>query len=544
MTPFVPNPTDAVQRDFLERVSALFLRPETALDVVKGSKHFTDPLWHQPSALSFAAAMFALYREAMTQLAERADLPPKEKQTLRYLVEQTVEAASPANYWATNPVAQQRLIETQGQSLRQGIDNFLADLGRGRVSQSDESAFAVGETLAITPGDVVFRTPLFELIQYKPLTETVGSRPLLMVPPCINKFYIMDLQPHNSLVRHAVEQGNTVFLMSWRNPGPDLAHATWDQYIEDGVLEAIRVALEISGQKDLNLLGFCVGGTLVTAALGLLAARNQKPVHSLTLLTTLIDFSHVGALEVFINEQHVRTREATLGQGGILSGRELASTFSSLRPKDLIWNYVQRNYLLGTTPPAFDILFWNADATNLPGPFFAYYLRNTYLENRLATPGGMRVAGLPIDVSQIDVPVYAFGAKEDHIVPWASAWSSACLLGGPVRFVLGASGHVAGTINPVRSNKRSYWASKAATGPSRRKASSAEAWLAQAEEHPGSWWSDWATWLESHQGPMVKAPRRPGRAKRYESIASAPGDYVRTSADEAMQIQPRRSQPQ
>jgi polyhydroxyalkanoate synthase len=343
----------------------------------------------------------------------------------------------------------------------------------------------------------------------------------VVVPPCINKFYIMDLQPDNSLIRFMVEQGNTVFLVSWRNPTEAQGHAGWDDYLEHGPIAALRVAREITKVKQVNALGFCVGGTILTSALAVLKARGEDPVASLTLLTTLLDFSDTGEIGLFIDEQGIVAREGTIGQGGLLPARDLANTFSFLRANDLVWNYVTGNYLKGQKPQAFDLLYWNSDSTNLPGPFACWYMRNMYLENNLRVPGKLDMCGTKVDLGKLDMPVYLLATREDHIVPWHSAYLSTRLLGGKARFVLGASGHIAGVINPVSKNKRSYWINDDVN-------SDADGWLSAAEEKKGSWWSDWAGWLKPLSGEQ-RAPRKPGNAK-YKPIEPAPGRYVKERA--------------
>jgi polyhydroxyalkanoate synthase len=355
----------------------------------------------------------------------------------------------------------------------------------------------------------------------------VHERPLLVVPPCINKYYILDLQPDNSLVRYTVEQGHTVFLVSWRNPDASLSGVTWDDYIEQGVCKAIEVVQEISQQDQINALGFCVGGTLLASALAALYARGEKPVASLTLLTTLLDYTDAGVIEVFIDEAQVALREQAIGQGGLMPGRDFTSAFSSLRPNDLVWNYVKSNYLKGEDPPPFDLLYWNADATNLPGPMFCWYLRNMYLENNLRVPGKLNVAGEQIDLSKINAPTFIYGSREDHIVPWTAAYESSFLLNPKKRnrnkFVLGASGHIAGVINPPAKKKRSYWTND-------KPAASAKAWMDGAKEHPGSWWTEWSAFLSLHAGEQVRAPRKFGNEK-YKAIEPAPGRYVKAKAE-------------
>jgi polyhydroxyalkanoate synthase subunit PhaC len=434
---------------------------------------------------------------------------------------------SPANFLATNPEAHQKLIETKGESLTKGLANLLGDIQKGHISLSDEKAFEVGRNLATTEGQVVYENALFQLIQYAPLTKTVHERPLLMVPPCINKYYILDLQPENSLVRYAVEQGNTVFLVSWRNPDQSLANTTWDDYIEKGVINAINIACAIGKQDKLNVLGFCVGGTLLSTALAVLAARGEHPAAGITLLTTFLDFSDTGVLNVFVDEPQVQLREQTLKKGGLMLGRDLASTFSSLRPNDLVWNYVQSNYLKGNEPPPFDLLYWNSDSTNLPGPMFCWYLRNTYLENSLKVPGKLTVAGEKVDLAKIDAPAFIYASREDHIVPWNSAYQSTRILNPKKpelnKFILGASGHIAGVINPAAKKKRSYWTNAA-------RPASHDEWFAGAEEHPGSWWGEWSEFLAAHGGKDVKARTKLGNAQ-YQPIEAAPGRYVKAKAD-------------
>jgi polyhydroxyalkanoate synthase len=428
------------------------------------------------------------------------------------------------NFLAFNAEAQKKAIETKGESIAKGLQNLLHDLGQGHVSMTDESLFEVGRNVATTEGAVVYENELFQLIEYKPLTPQVHERPFLLVPPCINKYYILDLQPENSLIRYAVAQGHRTFVVSWRNPDQSLAHKTWDDYIEDAAIRAIHVVQEISGAEQINTLGFCVGGTILGTALAVLAARGEKPVHSVTLLTAFLDFSHTGIMDVFIDEGMVRLREQQMGQGGLMAGRDLASTFSFLRPNDLVWNYVVGNYLKGETPPPFDLLYWNGDSTNLPGPFYAWYLRNTYLENNLVKPGKLTVCGEPVDLRQVDIPAYIYGSREDHIVPIAGAYASTQVLPGKKRFVMGASGHIAGVINPPEKKKRSHWIRADGKLPH-----GFETWFEGAEEHAGSWWPDWAAWLAKHAGKEIAAPKKYGKGK-YKVIEAAPGRYVKQKA--------------
>lgn len=526
-----PGVLDAIKTDYMQKAGALWQDFISSRTPALADRRFAAPEWQSNPLTAFHAASYLLNAEFLMALADAVEASPREQQKIRFAVQQMVDAMSPANFLATNPEAQQKLIDTKGESLAKGLANMLADMQKGRISQSDESAFEVGRNVATTPGQVVFENELIQLIQYNPLTPTVHQVPLLIVPPCINKFYILDLQPENSVVRYALEQGNTVMLVSWRNPDQSLGAMTWDDYVEMGAIKAIEVTREITGQDRVNAFGFCVGGTIVATALAVLAARGDQAAASLTLLTTLLDFEDAGVLEVFIDQAQVALREQALASGGLMPGRDLATTFSALRPNDLVWNYVQSNYLKGNEPPPFDLLYWNADSTNLPGPMFCWYLRNMYLENNLREGGRLTVAGVPVNLSQIDAPVFVYGSKEDHIVPWTAAFASMNILNPKKpkanRFVLGASGHIAGVINPASKNKRSYWVNDAG---SRSRPKTANAWFEGATEHKGSWWPEWAKFLAEHGGADVKARAKPGNT-RYRPIEPAPGRYVKVRAD-------------
>ncbi len=513
------NRLGALQAEYLSRLGAL-VRSPAAPD--PADRRFADDAWRQ-GPFAWTASLYLLNEEFMKRLAESVEGgDEKTRERIRFATQQWLAAISPANFLLTNPEAQRRVVETQGESLRSGIGNLLTDLHRGRISQTDESAFEVGVNVATTPGSVVYENDLVQLIQYAPTTETVGSRPLLMVPPCINKYYILDLQPENSLVAYAAAQGHTVFMVSWKNVHADQGHLGWDDYLERGVLEPIRVVREIGGVEHINALGFCVGGTLLSTAAAVLAARGDDWIESMTLLTSFIDFSRPGSIGVFVDEHQVAYRESTIGSGGIMPGRELALTFNYLRPNDLVWNYVVANYLKGEPPPAFDLLYWNADSTNLPGPMYCWYLRHMYLQNELRQPGRLTCLDVPLDVGEIGVPTYIYASREDHIVPWQGAYESTQLLSGPLRFVLGASGHIAGVINPPAKGKRSHWLGESLP-------EDAEEWFAQAGERPGSWWPDWAQWLSAFAGERRPAPATPGNA-RYRVIEPAPGRYVKEKA--------------
>ncbi len=518
---FSRDKLEALQQNYLKEAAQLWNAGLSA-NPASTDKRFAADAWAHNPVSAFAAAVYLLNARTLLGLADAAETDEKTKAKLRFAIEQWMAASSPSNFLALNAEAQKKAIETKGESIARGMENLLKDMKQGHVSMTDESVFEVGKNVATSVGAVVFENELFQLIEYKPTTAKVYERPYLVVPPCINKFYILDLQPENSLIGYLVSQGHRTFVVSWRNPDESLKDTTWDDYIGDGAIKAIEVVREIANAKQINALGFCVGGTILGTALAVLAARDEKPLASATLLTTFLDFSDTGVLDLFIDEAFVKYREMQLGKGGILKGQELASTFSFLRPNDLVWNYVVGNYLKGETPPPFDLLYWNSDSTNLPGPMFTWYLRNTYLENNLAKPGKCTVCGEKVDLRKVDIPVYIYGSREDHIVPIGGAYGSVALLPGKKRFVMGASGHIAGVINPPAKKKRSYWTND------KLPKTHAE-WLKGAREHPGSWWTDWAAWLKPQAGKQVAAPKSYGRGK-YKAIEPAPGRYVKAKA--------------
>jgi polyhydroxyalkanoate synthase len=486
-------------------------------------RRFAGEVWSKDPRYAQLVRTYLANADLLRKTLDAAPLDERSKAQWGFALRQVIDALSPANTLATNPEALQLAMETGGASLIEGMRLFTEDLAKGRVSMTDEMAFEVGGNVATTPGSVIYENELMQLIQYTPTTGRVHQRPLVIVPPCINKYYILDLQPANSFVAHAVGQGHTVFLVSWRNAGPGQQRLTWDDYLDLGVFQAFHVARSITSVDKVNTLGFCIGGTLLASALAVAAAHGEHPAASVTLLTTLLDFGETGELGLLVSEEMVGAREAAIGSGGLLKGSELAQVFASLRANDLIWPYVVQGYLKGQAPPAFDLLFWNSDDTNLPGPMFCWYLRNTYLENKLREPGATVQAGVPVDLGAIAAPAFVYASKEDHIVPWTAAYASTQLLSGAdVRFVLGASGHIAGVINPPAKKKRSYWTA-GSTPPD------AEAWLAAAESTPGSWWPAWYEWLAPHSGPEVDAPAEPGNDE-FRSIEPAPGRYVQEKA--------------
>ncbi len=517
----------ALQKRYYEKQLALwtsFFSPEArpnrepVVAPAVTDRRFRGAEWREPY-FNYVMQSYLLGAQWLTELVEGAKLEPHSKKKLAFFSRQMIDAMSPANFPWSNPEALKLATETRGDSLARGMRNLAADMDKGLVSMTDETAFEVGRNLAITPGAVVFENDFMQLVQYRPATDAVHERPLVMVPPCINKYYILDLQPENSFVRHTVGEGHTVFMVSWRNMPEAMGRASWDDYLTHGVIKAIEVARDICDTPQVNTLGFCVGGTLLGAALAVLRARAHDPAASLTLLATMLDFSDTGELSVFVDEAYVRQRERDFAAGGLLHGRELALTFASLRANDLIWNYVVNNYLKGKTPDPFDLLYWNADSTNLPGVMYAYYVRNMYLENNLRVPGKLAMCGVPADLGRVDMPAYILATKEDHIVPWQTAYASTRLLGGKMEFVLAASGHIAGVINPAAKNRRNFWVND------RLPADAAE-WLATAASHPGSWWRHWTAWLAAHGGGKVPARTALGGG-RYAEIEPAPGRYVK-----------------
>jgi len=507
----------ALQQMTMMRTAAV---PAGAATPAVDRRFAADP-WCQDPRFDGIARAYLSQSELLRQTLDTAPLDERSKAQWGFVLRQVVDALSPANCLATNPEALQAALDSGGASLVEGARLFMEDFAKGRVSMTDDTAFEVGRNVATSPGSVVFENDLIQLIQYTPSTAHVHERPLLVVPPCINKFYILDLQPDNSFVGHAVSQGHTVFLVSWRNAGPEQGGLGWDDYLEQGVMQAVDVALAISGADRVNTLGFCVGGTLLASALSVMAARGDDKVASLTLLTTMLDFSDTGEIGLLVDEQSAAAREATIGQSGLLKGSELAQVFAALRANDLIWPYVVSGYLKGKAPPAFDLLFWNGDDTNLPGPMFCWYLRNTYLENKLREPGATVQCGVPVDLGAVEVPAFLYASREDHIVPWQTAYKSTELLGGDLTFVLGASGHIAGVINPPAKKKRNYWVGKIEPD--------AGLWLEHARSEPGSWWPVWAGWLEQHAGALVPAPKSAGNRK-FPVIEPAPGRYVKAKA--------------
>ncbi len=485
-------------------------------EVNKSDRRFNAPEWETP-LFDYIRQNYLVTSKWLIQMVESANTDEASKEKATFFTQQYLDAMSPTNFAFTNPEVMKLALETKGESLQEGMKKLMADMQKGSITMTDESKFAIGTNLAMTPGEVIFENDLFQLIQYTPSTPQVYSRPLLVVPPCVNKYYIMDLQPANSMMGYIVSQGYTTFLVSWKSIEAHQGALKWDDYVETGVIKAATVVREISKAEKINVLSFCIGGELVTTAMPVMQARGLDWFESITLMTVMLDHTDPGEIKHFIDWNLIRKRESQVE--GVIDGKELAKTFSALRSNDLIWNYVVNNYLKGKNPPPFDLLYWNSDSANLSLPMHTFFLRNMYLENNLTKPNSFSLCGTPIDLTTIKVPTYIFAAREDHIVPWQSAFLSTRILKGPIRFVLGASGHIAGAINPVSTNKRNYWVNE-------NTALESDAWLEGAESRPGSWWQDWSAWLAPQSGEKVVAPKKLGNTK-FKMIEAAPGRYVK-----------------
>jgi polyhydroxyalkanoate synthase len=508
-----------------ERTSRRMLGAEVEPVIAPGAgdKRFRDEEWAKNAVFDFVKQSYLLSARSLQQAVGGVDgLDPKTAQRVDFYTRQFVDAMSPTNSLLLNPTVLKATMESGGENLVKGLANLLEDLQRGkgdlRISMTDLNGFEVGKTIATTPGKVVLQNELMQLIQYTPTTETVHRRPLLIVPPWINKFYVLDLTARNSFVRWALDQGLTVFTISWVNPDEKLAEKGFDDYFSEGPLAALDAIETITGEREVAAIGYCLGGTLLASTLGYLAGKGDQRITAATLFTTMTDFSEPGELSVFIDEEQLQLIEQKMNEKGYLDGAEMASAFSMIRANDLIWSFVVNNYLLGRDPVPFDILFWGSDATRMPRKMHSYYLRNMYQHNRLKDPGGITLLGQPIDLGAVTVPMYFLSAREDYIAPWKTTYLGTQLVRGPTRFVLAGSGHIAGVVNPAGSKKYGY-ATNTALPPS------AEAWLAGAEQHAGSWWGDWLAWVQPTSGERVPA-RAPGGGALVP-LEDAPGSYVK-----------------
>lgn len=497
----------------------------------KSDKRFKDEEWEQHFLFDFIKQSYLITaRHIHDTVCCIQGLDPHTQDKVNFYTRQFVDALSPSNFIHTNPEVFRETVRTHGQNLLKGFNNLLRDLEEGggqlRVKMTDTSAFELGKNIATTPGKVVFQNDLIQLIHYAPATPTQWRRPLLIVPPWINKFYILDLREKNSFIKWAVEQGHTVFCISWVNPDARLAQKTFEDYVFEGALTALDKVCEQTGEKQVNAIGYCLGGTLLGTAAAYLAAKRDKRLASATFFTTMLDFSIPGELGVFIDENQVSHLEKKMAERGYLEGSEMATTFNLLRANDLIWSFVVNNYLLGKDPFPFDLLYWNSDSTRMPAAMHSFYLRNMYMKNLLKEPGGIVIGDVPIDLRKIRIPAYFISTLEDHIAPWQSTYLGAQLFSGPVRFVLGGSGHIAGIVNPPAANKYGYWVNPSAALPP-----TAEEWFAGASQHPGSWWTDWQAWISTLDAERV--PARDPQQGKLGVIEDAPGSYVKLRADPA-----------
>jgi polyhydroxyalkanoate synthase len=533
----VTNPLDLVQAQFdlwqnyvrLWQATTQRMLGQDAEPVIvpdRGDRRFKDAAWHENVLFDYIKQSYLLAARFLVERAQKAgDADLKQSQKIEFYTRQFVDALAPSNFVMTNPEVLRLTLETRGENLLRGLKNMLDDLDRGKgrlaIRMTDLDAFEVGRNIATSPGKVVYQNELMQLLQYAPRTERVYKRPLLIIPPWINKFYILDLQPRNSFIRFAVEQGFTVFVLSWVNPDERLAHKSFEDYMLEGPLAALDAMRRATGERDATVIGYCLGGTLLACTLAYMAAKRDTRIKAATFFTSLVDFRDPGELGVFIDEEQLACIEMMMAKRGYLDGAEMATTFNMLRANDLIWSFVINNYLMGKDPFPFDLLYWNSDSTRMPAAMHSFYLRKFYHENKLVEPGGISLAGVPIDLRRIKVPTYFVSTREDHIAPWKSTYAATQLYQGKKRFVLAGSGHIAGIVNPPASGKYGYWTNDALPPDP-------DEWLASAEQHDGSWWEDWARWNAAHSGPLVPA-REPGTGD-LPALEDAPGSYVKVRA--------------
>jgi polyhydroxyalkanoate synthase len=489
----------------------------------KDDRRFKDAAWDENTVFDYIKQSYLLTARWLQATVNDVDgLDDRNAKKVDFYTRQFVDAMAPSNFVLTNPEVLRTTIESGGENLVKGLENMLKDLERGkgqlRISMTDYDAFQVGKNIAVTPGKVVYRNELIELIQYTPTTAEVYKRPLMIVPPWINKFYIMDLREKNSFLKYAVDQGYTVFVMSWVNPDEKLANKSFEDYMVDGPLASLDVIKKITGEDEVSSVGYCLGGTLLASTLAYMATKGDDRIKNATFFTTMLDFAEAGELSVFIDEEQISMLEDQMSKRGFLDGSQMATTFNMLRANDLIWSFVVNNYLLGKDPFPFDLLYWNSDSTRMPAAMHSFYLRNMYQHNKLIQNGGITLKGVPIDLTKVKTPSYFLSAREDHIAPWKSTYSGTQFFTGPVKFVLAASGHIAGVINPPAGNKYCFW-----TNPKLPK--NPDAWLQAATQTPGSWWNDWSAWV-SKQAPEKVPARTPGSAD-CPAIEDAPGSYVK-----------------
>lgn len=496
---------------------------------VPGDRRFKDEAWEEEVYFDAVKQYYLLTaRWIKSTMADVKGIDESTQAKVDFYTRNFVQSLAPTNFIATNPTVLKEAVETQGQSLLKGFQHFLDDLeagkGKLRVSMTDATAFELGKNIASTPGKVVYQNELIQLIQYEPTTEKVNKTPMLIVPPWINKFYVLDLQPKNSLIKWAVDQGNTVFVISWVNPDDKLAHKDFSCYMQEGPLKAIETIQEITKEDQVNIAAYCIGGTLTTCTLAYLARIGEADkVKSATLFTTLSNFEDAGEISVFVDEEQMELLDAHMERLGYLEGSEMSQVFNLLRANDLVWSFFVNNYLMGKEPFPFDLLYWNSDSTRMPAMMHKFYLRKMYLENKMCKPDGIELNGVPIDLAKIETPLYMISTHDDHIAPWKSTYALTQQVAGPCKFVLGGSGHIAGIINPENSGKYGYWTNS-------KKQKNPDAWLSGATQHEGSWWQDWKKWIGRHSGGQIKA-RKPG-SRKHKVIEDAPGSYVKQRSND------------
>jgi polyhydroxyalkanoate synthase len=528
--PIVSDPTKFVQAqtDFWNDSMSLwqrFLSQEPRQDDHPADKdrRFAAPQWRENPLFDLIRQSYLMIAGHLMKNVDALEgVDPKQREKIRFATNTFLDAMSPSNFALTNPLVLEKTFEMRGENLLKGLEHMLADIGKGQLTHTDPTAFEVGRNIAATPGKVVHETPLYQLIQYTPTTETVQATPLIIFPPWINRFYILDLNPRNSFIKWAVEQGLTVFVVSWKSADATLAEVTMDDYVLRGQVDAIDTVRDALGVEQVHTIGYCVAGTALAMTLAWLAVHGQADkVASATFFTAQVDFESAGDLNLFVDDEQLSLISALAQEGGYLDGRYMAATFNLLRGRDLIWNYVINNYLLGQDYPPFDLLHWNGDTTNLPAKWHQAYLRDFYRDNKLVQPGGLSISGTPIDLGRIETPCYVQAGREDHIAPAESVWKLTRHLHAPTRFVLAGSGHIAGVVNPPSANKYQYW-----TNPA--KVATLDEFLAGATETKGSWWPDWISWIRERSGGDVKAEggRIPGNGK-LPAIENAPGSYVK-----------------
>ncbi|MBX7146161.1 MAG: class I poly(R)-hydroxyalkanoic acid synthase [Alphaproteobacteria bacterium] len=504
---------------------------EPVITPIPTDKRFKDKAWQESIIFDFIKQSYLILSQWIhSSVQQTKGLDPKKAQQIDFFTRQFIDAIAPSNFALTNPEVIRTTLETKGQNLIKGFQNLLSDLEKShdslQISMTDKNAFELGKNIALTPGSVVYQNDLMQLIQYQPSTKQVYQRPLLIIPPWINKYYILDLQEKNSFVRWLVSQGFTVFMISWNNPDKKLANKNFENYMLEGPLTALNIIEKITDEKNINAIGYCLGGTLLACTLAYLENKNSSKkkntkesfpkIVSATYLTTLVDFSEPGELGVFIDEQQIKDLEKQMNKKGYLEGHKMAYTFNMLRANDLIWSFVVNNYLLGKDPFPFDLLYWNSDSTRLPAAMHSFYLRKMYLQNLLAQPNGITLDNVPIDLRKIETPTFILSTKEDHIAPWQSTFKATKLYNGSIEFVLAASGHIAGVINPPNANKYEYWTNKLCP--------TADQWLKTAQSTPGSWWPHWANWAKKFSGKLEASPTK---NKNIQIIEPAPGSYVK-----------------